>query len=501
MNFDFYRTLIDELPLWQSCVNLEGIYLLASKYYIDNYKMALDQIEGHSLKDVLPLEKYEKYKQLIDECISSKKVIHYTDEYVDNEGNSSHIYGMFAPIYDSENKIYCVVGTAFDISKVKEIELALIAAKEKSDVSDPLRSAFLKKMLLEIRTPMNSIIGFSGLLSAAVLSDDQRLEYTSIIKKSCNQLLSIINGILTISSIETVFEEVGIQKVNINKTITELLTGFKDQVEQKGLSVVLNLSLTDKQSEILSDRAKLTQILTNLISNALKYTIKGAIEIGYTLNQSDLVFCVKDSGVGIKKDILDKIFDHLWLLDSAIGKNPNKAKFGLPISKALVELLGGKIWVESELNHGAAFYFTLPYKPVVEVQDSSGPSMSMHHNSTIIVADDEEFNFELIKELLQEFPFDIVHAVNGRETVDICRANPNIDLILMDIKMPYMSGDEATRQIKVFRPNLPIIAQTAYVLESDLIKYSGIFDDYITKPIKKSKLIETLKKYVGDIDE
>jgi len=375
----------------------------------------------------------------------------------------------------------------------------LLAAKEKAEESNRLKTAFLQNMSHEVRTPMNSICGFSSMLNREDLSQDKRNSFISIIQDSSQQLLSILTDILIISSIETKQEKVNIQKVCINTIVVDLFSIFNQQAINQNISLQTTQPLNDNQSEIYTDKAKITQVLTNLIANALKYTDEGFIEFGYNLNTDieppKMEFYVKDSGIGINPELHEKIFERFTQANKSIHVNYGGTGLGLSISKGFIELLGGKIWVQSVLEKGSTFYFTIPYKPVVEI-DKTATSIKQNKNlKTVLIAEDEEYNFLLIKELLKDLNLKILHTRDGKETVMLCKDNSNIDLILMDVKMPIMNGHEAAKKIKKIRPELMIIAQSAYALEHEIKKYGGIFDDYITKPINGKILMEKIMKH------
>ena len=264
----------------------------------------------------------------------------------------------------------------------------------------------------------------------------------------------------------------------------------------QNISLYTKQELNDKQSEIYTDKTKITQVLSNLLTNALKFTHEGFIEFGYHLKDSELEFYVKDSGIGIKPENHDKIFDRFRQADISINKLYGGTGLGLAISKAFVELLGGNIWVQSEIEKGSIFYFTIPYKPVNEINKTKAPLKKNENSKTIIVAEDDNTNFLLIEELLLDLNVKLIHTKDGQETVDVFKSNPNIDLVLMDIKMPIMTGDEAAIIIKDLKPNIPIIAQSAYALESERKKFYNVFSDYVTKPMNGEKLIEIISKFV-----
>jgi len=365
-----------------------------------------------------------------------------------------------------------------------------------AEESDRLKTAFLQNMSHEIRTPMNAIYGFSGMLNNRNLSVEKRTSFISIIQNSSTQLLSIISDILAISSLETKQEKLFIEPVCINDILIELLTIFKIQATNRNLSIYTNQVLSDKESIIFTDKVKLTQVLNNIVSNALKFTHEGYIKFGYTLEGDQLKFYVMDTGRGIKPEFHVKIFERFNRAEIDTTKLISGTGLGLSISKGFVELLGGNIWVESEPKEGSIFYFTIPYKPVSDNNKNiTNKTKNLSDINTILVAEDEEYNYLFIEEALKELDFNLIHAKDGEEVINICKSNSEIDLVLMDIKMPLLDGYSAAKAIKEFRTELPIIAQSAYAQEDEIQKYSDIFDDYITKPIDLEELKRKVKKF------
>ncbi|HYX06929.1 MAG TPA: PAS domain S-box protein, partial [Bacteroidales bacterium] len=349
--------------------------------------------------------------------------------------------------------------------ELKQTNEELYMAKEKAEESDRLKTAFLQNMSHEIRTPLNAIYGFAGMLEKPEISPEKRKSFISIIQNSSNQLIAIVSDILTISSLETKQEKVDISKICINDLIVDQLAVFKPQAINQNLALYAKQQLTDEQSVVYTDKTKVTQILSNLITNALKFTHEGYIEFGYNLADNNLEFYVKDSGIGIKEELQRKIFDRFRQADMSTSRKYGGNGLGLSISKGLVQLLGGDLRVESRPGEGAVFYFTIPYKPAREFNSPSKPVPESKNKRTVLVAEDEEYNYLFIEELLNNADVKLIHARDGKQAVDICRDNNDIDLVLMDIKMPVMDGKSAAQLIKEFRPELPVIAQTAYALE------------------------------------
>jgi PAS domain S-box-containing protein len=399
---------------------------------------------------------------------------------------------------NNENKPSQVIVTFEDITELKTIAIELNKAKEKAEESDRLKSAFLQNMSHEIRTPLNAICGFSERLTLPNL-DNQKLKfYTNIIITSSNQLLSIVNDVLTISALETKQERLNIEKVYLNNVISELKTIFTQEADRKNIALVSTHNLPASVSQVYADKSKIIQILSNLIANSLKFIKHGTIEFGYCKKGNELEFFVSDTGIGIDRSKFDLIFNRFTQADDTIQADYGGTGLGLSICKGFVELMGGRIWVESELGKGSTFYFSVPYNPVEVVTEHNvnQPIISSSIGGfSILVAEDQEYNFLYVEEFLSQMNCHVVHAKNGSKAVEICKNNPSIALVLMDIKMPVMDGYTAAKLIKEFRPNLPIIALTAYALELEVKKYSNAFTDYITKPITQATLLKAISPF------
>ncbi len=376
----------------------------------------------------------------------------------------------------------------------------LIEAKERAIESDRLKSAFLANMSHEIRTPMNGIMGFLQLLNDVDLTSDDRQYYFDIINKSGERLLSTINDIIEISKIESGQLNVVYGEVNIKEILNFHYNFFKKQTEEKSISLSMKCS-PDVSEVVLCDQHILDGILTNLIKNAVKFTSHGEIEFGTSLKDNTLIFYVRDTGTGISKNRQEAIFDRFVQADLDYKRPHEGSGLGLSIVKAYADLLNGKVWVESEEGIGSTFYFSVPYNPLMlneQILHSKYSSKEFSHSHKIMIAEDDEASFKLMEKSLESPDFSILHAWNGEEAVCMMRDNPDISIVLMDLRMPLMDGLDAAKRIRQFNKKVKIIAVTVNALSVDKkIALNSGCDDYVLKPVNKKLLIDTIRRHLA----
>jgi signal transduction histidine kinase len=426
--------------------------------------------------------------------------INLNGEKLSRKKDDSSIWELISvsPIKNESGEIMSFVAVKEDITQRKLMEQEIIEAHDKAERSDKLKDAFLQNMSHEIRTPLNSVVGFSNLLNSENDYSEERIkEFTSIIHDSSLQLLSIVTDVLTIASIQSGQETVAIKPININKLFNQLEEIYKQSAFEKNLDLSFSIAPSDNPLLISTDETKLNQILTNLLNNAFKFTKQGSVEVTLSISDNNVNFSVTDTGIGISREFQRVIFERFRQAEESIHVEYGGTGLGLSISKSFAQMLGGTLKVESQPGTGSTFTLSIPYNSGVLYPTEKKIPVVLDSDRliTILVAEDEINNFHLIKALLDNQKTIIVHARNGYEAVRICQEDPEIDLVLMDIKMPVMNGIVAFERIRAFRNDLPIIAQTAYGLEREKLQLLEIgFNEYISKPIDKDSLLETIKK-------
>jgi PAS domain S-box-containing protein len=539
------RTLIDNLPDIIYVKDSDCRIIVANKSSVEFMGYATEsQIIGKTDLDIFTDENGNRgFSQDLVVLETGNPIINREEEFVDSKGVRRWLLTTKIPIYNEQAKISGLVGLKHDITIRKQIEFELkesernlirqnteyhtlndeylalneeltesfnhirsmnselTIAKNKAEESDRLKSAFLANMSHEIRTPLNAILGFSGLLRDVSGSREKTDEYVEIIESSGNQLLNIIDDILEISKIEAGQITISPDTININKIMRELFQLYSKQVKLKELKL---LPLDDYRNDFytITDEKRLKQIMCNLLNNAIKFTAEGKIQYGYKIEEDDIRFYVIDTGIGLSEEDCSIIFKPFRQVETGSTRSYGGNGLGLSISRALVEKLGGTLSVESKPMKGSSFSFTIPYircadpSPISEVFIEEAKNNHWDHH-TILVAEDEMFNYSYIEEILNQTNVQILHAWDGKEAVEFVRIHPEISLVLMDIKMPEMDGYTATRLIKKMRPQLPVIAQTAYATsENRENAFQAGFDQYISKPVSHNFFMKILGYYL-----
>ncbi len=386
--------------------------------------------------------------------------------------------------------------------KIEERTQALLLAKNEAEQSSLLKTSFIHNISHEIRTPLNSILGFSELIKKEGALSTEQQNYIEKVIHSGKQLIYIVDDILQISNLQTKEIAIHSEEINLVEIFNGIIDYFKPKANQKKLELKSRFASSGEEDIIETDKQRLITIVNKLIDNAIKFTSEGSVTLSYEKNESEIKIKIKDTGIGIKEDEKEIIFESFLQLENEISRKFSGLGLGLSIAKENTLALGGSISFESKKNKGSTFIIKLPYQSVVnknretDVLNKKQAGLSY----TVLVAEDVKINFLLVNSILKKFqPFDftVLHAENGKEAVDYVKEKKEIDLVIMDIRMPVMDGYEATRIIKDLRPELVVLAHTAYSSDEDVeAAFNAGCEAVISKPIEVDYFKNTVKKFL-----
>lgn len=470
-------------------------YLYWNKALANHSKIPASRALGRTDFEIFPERSdAEKFHQDDLELMRTGERLEMQETYVTAAGETRIVQTLKTHI-PLVGRVPLIIGISWDITNVQNIEQELIQARIKAEQSDRLKSAFLANMSHEIRTPLNAIVGFSRLMTTTDNREDEKL-YSEIINQNSDVLLQLINDILDLSKIEAGTFEYIKQPMDLGEMCRNVYEIHKGRVQE---GVTLTLDNENDSLMINEDKNRILQLITNLITNAIKFTYEGEIHFGFKLKKDYIDFYVKDTGIGISEEKLSHIFGRFVKLNSFV----QGTGLGLAICQMIVEKMGGAITVESELHEGSTFRFTIPYdmynkqekfKKNAEREQHLKVAIKSLQLRTLLVAEDVDSNFLLMNTVLGK-KYKLIRAWDGREAVDMYKEN-HPDLIFMDIKMPYRDGLEATRLIRGYSKDIPIIALTAFAFESDRERaIEAGCNDYLTKPVSQEAIEKILDKY------
>ena len=477
--------------------------------FINTYLSGKTLQKLDNLKNLMDNDLFKEKAEQVQELL---KVDHF---YSMGMLRGNKLYGglLIAPRFEAEfidtQTIETFIYQAGIALHRKQIDNELIKAKLVAEEADRLKSAFLANMSHEVRTPLNGILGLAQVMLKWKELTPKIRNNIKMIADSGKLLLSLIEDILDVSKIEAEQLKIKILPFELNTLMEQLYSIFLAHplYMQKGIDEQRIKLKFDKLKEeditILSDPKRLKQILINLISNALKFTQEGCVHFGCEITNNEVLFYVKDTGIGMSKDEIKKIFDRFIQVDSTLSRKYSGSGLGLAISKGLVALLGGKIWCESKVGKGSSFYFTVPYHSTNRLAVTNKTTRIKRNidydwsNYNVLIVEDDIINFKVVEAMLRRTNINIIHAVNGLEAVEKVCFNPQIDIILMDMHLPEMNGLEATAKILEINSTIPIIAQTANATLDDKDSCIGAgCVDYISKPIDMDILYTKISKYL-----
>jgi PAS domain S-box-containing protein len=496
-----YRNLIESAML--------GVFQANEKGDLEFLNSSLLELLGYSdIKDVLGksfkifFPEQNEFNSLIEILEENKKVYNYEVEFIGNSGK--RIWAILNLLINNGQ----ISGFIIDINerkaaeeKEKHYQEALKAMKESAEESDREKSVFLSNISHDIKNPLNAITGFSSLLNDPYLTKEKSREYHFHIIQNTKLLSSLINNILDLSRFEASKIQLHESKCKLNVLMDELLVEFENNrrlLKREKVRIVLEKANSKGDFTVSVDQDRLRQVISNLLDNSLKFTMEGSIRFGYEIHKEEFLFFVKDTGPGIPKKDMNRVISRFQKTENLQFKQTGGAGLGLTLSNHLVNMMKGSLWIQSEYGDGTEVYFNIKLDEKdseeqllnVKPEQALTTTLSGKH---ILVADDNETNFILIKAYLEATGAELSWARDGEYAVELCRKRSNFDMVLMDLQMPRMDGFEATSEIRVLRPELPVVAVTAYS-RTDIIgkaKKAG-FDGYLKKPVSQNDLLDTI---------
>jgi PAS domain S-box-containing protein len=532
MNLKKLQTAVENLKACIVITDTNGNIEYANPFFTESTGYLPEEYIGKNPR-ILKTELHDsQYYQKMWESIKSGQT--WEGEFCNQKKNGQLYWEsvIISPVKDSNNEITHFVAVKSDITEVKntnkDLQLAkeiaeenqislrkknteflllneelrqtneeLILARQKAEESDKLKSSFLENISHEIRTPLNAIVGFSNLLSQGDQSPEKLKTFTDIICKSSDKLIDIISDVIEISQIHANIIKPTLDEIDFISLVRNSVNSFTETAKLKNINLNLIMDIPYKKYLILTDFGMLNKTLNHIIENAIKFTYTGSVEIICEIRDQILQISVTDTGIGISEQMQRLIFEPFRQVEVGSTRVYGGIGLGLAIAKSHIELLNGYISLQSEPDKGTKVTISMPVTKPSQKLNSEKNNESTDSINTILIAEDEYNNFLYLKELLKESTLNVLYAANGREAFDICYSKNDIGMVLMDIKMPIMDGIESTKLIKALRPDLPIIAQTAFATHNEKKSFSKIgFDGYITKPIYPEILFKTLEKYL-----
>jgi signal transduction histidine kinase/ActR/RegA family two-component response regulator len=460
----------------------------------------------NALLNIIHVDDQESFRSLFQK-LSSKATVRCQSRLIHQKTDSKDVKPVeFIFINKNSDNVLIVIK---DVSEQSKQRRELLKAKEKIEESDKLKATLLSNISHQIRTPLNSITGFSELLVSIDTDQKKRKDYIDIIKRQSKRILNLIDDISEISKLDAGTINISKNPCNLKLLLNELMIGLNQQRTEKRKELVeLELKLPETDSfEILTDSGRLHQILLNIINFSLRHTPQGKIQIGYRIDHSinKIEFFIHDTSDGLTKDEQKVVFNRFMVIDNSENMKLEDPGLGLTIAYEIIKAIGGKIWVESEKGKGTSFYFNIPYEQVtenehvVEIHETISSKKNNLQNKVILIVDDEDVNAMFLDAVFQGTGVQLLFAKNGLQALELVKNINKIDLILMDLKMPVMNGIKATQEIRKHNTTIPIIAQTALVSEEDRINtLSAGCNDTITKPIEVEEILELVNSYLAD---
>lgn len=497
-----FKQVAEDAQEWIWEVDKNGLYTYVSPVIQTLLGYLPGEIVGLKyFYDFFIPDKKEELRNAVFEIFAMKESFkNFENPNVHKDGRIIILTASGSPVFDDKGNFTGYRGVDADITERKKMVEELVFAKEKAEESDRLKTAFINNISHEIRTPLNGILGFGRFLIETELTTDEKMEYFALLEKSSNRLMNTVSDYIDMARIVTGAMEVHKKEFLLQPLFNEVIENTNQLCIEKKIGFKAMIPMELQNITIFSDSDLIRKMLNILLDNALKFTKEGSIRCGYDLKSDNLEFFVQDTGIGIASDKLEIIFDMFTQEHSSNTRGYEGSGLGLSIAQGLVKLLGGIIKLDSEKGKGSVFTFSVPYnRPISSETPSTTQRMELKDTSRqlVLIAEDEESNYLYMKIVMKRIGYNYIHAVNGAEAVEMCQQNKDISMVLMDIKMPVMNGLEATQLIHKFRPELPIIAITAFAQTGDEHRFLDAgCDAFVSKPVKADKLLALLQKYL-----
>lgn len=497
-----FKQVVDNAQEWIWEIDKDGLYTYASPVCLSLLGYSVDEVVGkkHFFDFFLPELKDELRKAAFEVFSRKGSFRNFENPNIHKDGNVLILSTSGSPILDDKGNLIGYRGVDSDITERKKTLEELVAAKEKAELSDKLKTAFLNNISHEIRTPLNGILGFGQLLTESSISPEERAEISKHINTASNRLMNTVSDYLDMAMIVSGTMDLNKSEFLVNSVIDDVINKTKHSCSDKKINFQFQVPEGFENIMIKSDKSFIFKIFDVLLNNAVKFTEKGSIICGYRISDGNFLFFVKDTGIGIASDKLKMIFNMFTQEVNEITRGYEGSGLGLSIALGLIKLLGGTINVTSEKGKGSEFIFKIPdIETVTNIRPNAKTKVDIDSNDNplLLIAEDDESNFLFLGAVLKRSKYRYIHAFNGAEAVELCRQNPDIKLILMDIKMPVMDGVEATKLIREFRKELPIIATTAFTQIGDEQRFLDAgCNGYLPKPIIKDTLLQLLQIHI-----
>jgi PAS domain S-box-containing protein len=496
-----FRDILMSSNDWVWEIDMNGKYCYASEAIEIILGYTNEEVTGKSPFDFMPDDEKEKVGSVFSEITGSKGVIKYLENWnLHKNGHRICLLTNGFPIFDDDGNLTGYRGVDKDITERKRLTTDLIEAKQRAEASNKLKTAFLNNISHEVRTPLNGILGFSEFVLQPDIQQEEKELYLEILNESSERLVNTITNYMDMSLIVSGNMSVKSKNINIAAVLDTVYKKSSPKCSKKNLDFIKQVP-SDLKIQIITDDVLLEKALDHLVDNAVKFTDKGRITLGIRNSENEIELFVQDTGSGIDQEIQSSVFQIFMQEDLADTRGYEGSGLGLSITKGLIELMGGKIRMESEKGKGSAFFLTLPLvknkSKEIMSPDKTKSIINKSDSAVILIAEDDESNSSLLITVLKRASLKHLVAFNGAEAVELCRTHPEITLVIMDIKMPVMDGFSATRKIKEFRKDLPIIGVTAYAMTGDRDRaLEAGCDDYLAKPVKSDQLIALIHSYI-----